>query len=330
MRMRLTIVLISVLFVIIYFTTFSHLIALWSLNEDYGHGFLVIPIVLYLLWKKAADLSAGPYEPAHWGGVLVVIWAFLYSLGTVGQISTITYASMIVSPIASAATLISARTAMAILAPCGFMIFMFPVPSEVYTRVTNPLLLLSTTFSFHVLDLLRIPVLRDGNLLTLPNYTMEVVQACSGIRSLMSIMALAFIMAYLMLKSNVLRTAFFLMSIPVAIIGNILRISITALLAYFISPKTAEGFSHTMAGIVVFLFSCLLLFFCMELLLWVSRKRGLSFTALPCWRYSSPSILWSVWRGSLRSPDMTCLSSSDHGWEAMYPMTASNSLPGWA
>ncbi len=277
-RMHLIFLLISVLFVMIYFTTFSQLITLWSMNEDYGHGFLVIPIVLYLLWKKAEDLSGETHEPEHWGGALVVIWAFLYCIGSVGQISTITYASMIVFPIASVATLIDTRTAMAILAPCGFMIFMFPVPSEVYTRVTNPLLILSTSFSFHVLDLLRIPVLRDGNLLTLPNYTMEVVQACSGIRSLMSIMALAFIMAYLMLKSNVLRIAFFLMSIPVAIIGNILRISITALLAYFISPETAEGFSHTMAGIVVFLFACLLLFFCMELFLWLSRKRGLSFT----------------------------------------------------
>jgi exosortase len=271
-------ILIGVLFVVLYFNTLSKLIDLWSTNEDYGHGFFVIPIILYLLWKKAEEFSPEPYEPARWGTALVAIWALLYSLGSVGQIATITYASMIVFPIAAVATLINAKTSLAILAPAGFMIFMFPVPSEVYTRVTNPLLLMSTTISFQVLDILQIPVLRDGNVLTLPNYTMEVVQACSGIRSLMSIMALAFIMAYLMIKSNVFRAAFFLMSIPVAIIGNILRISITALLAYYISPKAAEGFSHILAGIVVFMFSCLLLFFCLELILWLSKKREPSFS----------------------------------------------------
>lgn len=264
--------LIVCLFILIYFPELSDLMSIWASNEDYGHGFFILPLTIYLIWRKKAELSVLPSEPSAWGIVLVGVWTVLYGAGMIGHISTITNLSMVIFPIAAVATLFSGRAAIMILGPVVFMVFMFPIPSEVYTRVTNPLLLISTTMSFHMLVLFHVPVFQDGNLLTLPHYTMEVVQACSGIRSLLSIMALAFLMGSLMMTNRVLGVVFFLTSVPVAILGNVLRITLTAFLAYHISPRAAEGFAHTLAGIVTFAFSFLLLFGCMEFILWLSRK----------------------------------------------------------
>lgn len=266
-------VLIIVLFVLMYYFTLTDLISLWLSNEDYGHGFFVIPITLYLIWRKREILSKLPLKPTKYGYGLLALWAVLYGVGLVGHISTILYLSMVVFPLASVATLISGSASLMILGPIVFMIFMFPVPSEIYTRVTNPLLLISTTASYHILHMIDIPVLQEGNLLTLSNYSMKVVQACSGIRSLLSIMALAFLMSSIMIKNRLIGSVFFLTSIPVAILGNILRITITALLAYYVSPRAAEGFAHTVAGITTFVFSFLLLYWFMEFILWVSREK---------------------------------------------------------
>ncbi len=266
-------ILILALFVLLYFRTFGDLILVWMSNEDYGHGFLILPITLYLIWRKREELLDQPINPSRWGIGIILLWIIFYTIGLIGHISTIEDLSMLIFPIGAVAVLISGQAARLILFPIFFMIFMFPIPSELYTRVTNPLLLISTKMSFHILSILNLPIMQEGNLLTLPNYTMHVILACSGIRSLVSIMALAFLVGYIMTPSNLLRLIFFLISIPIAILGNVVRISITALLAYFVSPGAAEGYSHTFAGLVTFALSFIILFGCMEFILWCSRKR---------------------------------------------------------
>jgi len=264
---------IIVLYGLLYVSTFRDLITLWLSNEDYGHGSFVVPVCLYLVWRRRRDIAAAADRPSRWWPALTASWAVLYSIGTIGHITTVTNLSMIVFPVAATATLMSATAAKIIAWPVLFTAFMFPIPSEIYTRITNPLLLVSTTASFHILSALGLPVFQEGNLLTLPNYTMEVVQACSGIRSLVTITALAYLMCFFMSASSPLKVLFFLLSVPVAILGNIMRITATALIAYRVSPSAAEGFSHTLAGMVTFGFSFLLLFACMELIQWHSRTR---------------------------------------------------------
>lgn len=265
--------LIIVLYGLLYFSTLRDLVSLWSSNEDYGHGFFVIPVSLYLIWRRRRDIVGGMDGPSRWGPVLLAAWAVFYGIGTIGHITTVTNLSMLVFPMAAAATLVSGTAARIIAWPVLFTAFMFPTPSEIYTRVTNPLLLMSTTVSFHILSAFGLPVLQEGNLITLPNYAMEVVQACSGIRSLVTIMALAYLMCFFMSAAGLLRVLFFVMAVPVAILGNILRITATALIAYMVSPSAAEGFSHTLAGLVTFSFSFVLLYACMELVQWHSRTR---------------------------------------------------------
>jgi exosortase len=260
------------LFLIVYLEHLVVLIKTWSSNPDYGHGFLVIPIALYLAWSRRDSLRGGPVGKAASGVVLTALWAVLYAIGMVGRIDTLANLSMILFPIAAAAVTAGPQGARAMIVPAVFLVFMFPVPSEIYTKVTNPLLHISTSASFHILSGLGLPVLKEGNIISLAGYTMEVVHACSGIRSLITIMALAYLMAVLMMKGAVQGLALFLVSIPTAVIGNVMRITITALLANFISPAAAEGFSHTMAGIATFFVSLLILYCCMELIRWMSRR----------------------------------------------------------
>jgi len=264
---------ILTLSVLLYFTVFRELIQVWSTNEDYGHGFFILPISLYLIWQKRGELLSRPAGTSRWGYPLLVLWAPAYVIGSVGHISTVAYASMLLFITGSCAVLVGGKVLRLILFPVLFLVFMFPIPSELYLRVTNPLMLAATDVSFRLVDMMGIPILRDGNLLTLPNYSMEVVDACSGIRSMIAIMAITLLIGYFTIPSLIVRTVFFFVSIPIAMLGNVFRITTTALLAYFYTPQAAEGFSHTFAGIATFLLSILILFGCIQVVQWYSGKR---------------------------------------------------------
>lgn len=256
-----------------YWSTFVDLYHMWSSNEDYSHGFLVIPLAVYLAWRKRHEMLEKATDSSSMGWGLAMVWVVLYVAGSIGHIATVKNVSMVVLPIASSAIVLGPAAARCMMVPSFFLLFMFPVPSEIYTRVTNPLLLISTTASYHILGSLSIPVLQDGNLLSLPGYTMEVVQACSGIRSLITIMALAYLMAALMLRGVLQWVMLLLASVPTAIAGNILRITLTAVLAYHVSPKAAEGFSHTLAGVATFIVAFVLLSTCMVLIRWMFEPK---------------------------------------------------------
>jgi exosortase len=130
---------------------------------------------------------------------------------------------------------------------------MIPIPYVIYYAVTFPMQLFSTKIAVFFLDLFSLPVTSQGNIINLPNYQLEVVEACSGIRSLMTLTALGAAMAYMTQKTVFSGIIVFLFSIPIAIGANVFRIFITAIGAYTISPKFAEGFIHEASGLIVFL-----------------------------------------------------------------------------
>jgi len=266
--------LLAGVFILLYAPTFRALYETWKTDEDYSHGFLIIPISLYLIWKKREELLSRPGHPSNWGFAILMLWAVMYFLGYVGEISTFVSYSMIVFLFGAVITLLGFGIAKAVAFPILFLIFMIPIPAEIYTTFTNPMKLMATTSSVWFLHLFNVPVLQEGNLMHLPNYSMKVVMACSGMRSLISVTALALLMGYLLLTSNARRLALFLLSIPVALLGNMLRITVTGMLAYFVSSEMAEGYSHTMAGLVTFVLSFILLFAGVSLVQWIAPERN--------------------------------------------------------
>ena len=263
----------SALFILLYHQTIRELITIWSREEDYGHGFLIFPISLYLVWHKRGSLFDKPARPDSLGLVLLSLWALLYLAGTGAEISTFENSSIVVFLLGVILFIAGRDIAKTLLFPVLFLIFMLPVPSEVYTSLTNPLVLLTTTCSVHILQLFEVPVLQEGNLINLPNCSMEIILACSGMRSLISIMALALLMGYIFLSSNVERLVLLLFSVPVSLLGNIFRITATGFCTYYFSSYISQSRLHAIAGLSIFAVSFVCLLSLCLIILWIERKR---------------------------------------------------------
>jgi exosortase len=137
--------------------------------------------------------------------------------------------------------------------PLAFLLFAIPIPVIIYNQIVFPLQFVASRFATSTLELLNIfPIMREGNVLIMPNMRLEVVEACSGIRSLMSLLALAAGYGYLAERSTVVRWFLFLAMVPLAIVSNGTRVMITALMAHYIGPQAAEGFMHEFSGWVIF------------------------------------------------------------------------------
>jgi exosortase len=137
---------------------------------------------------------------------------------------------------------------------------MVPIPAIVFSQITFPLQILASKLSAWILPLFGVPVLREGNVITLPSMPLEVAEACSGIRSLLSLTTLAIMYGYLMEKRVSVRIVLALASIPIAVIANGFRIVGTGLLVQYWDPDKAEGFFHLFSGWLIFVVSLLMLF----------------------------------------------------------------------
>lgn len=270
---HLYILTFSALFVLLYHQTVRELVTVWAREEDYGHGFLIFPISLYLVWQKRRRLFDKPVRPDSLGLFLLSLWALLYLVGVGAEISTFENSSVVVFLLGVLLFIAGRDIAKMLLFPVLFLTFMFPIPSEMYTSLTNPLVLLTTTGSVHILQLFEVPVLQEGNLINLPNSSMEVILACSGIRSLISIVALALLMGYALLSSHAQRFVLLLFSLPVSLLGNIFRITATGFCTYYFPSRISPGFLHTAAGLSILAVSFVCLLSLCLIILWIERKR---------------------------------------------------------
>ncbi len=263
--------IVGCLTALLYFSFFRELIHSWMNDEDYSHGFLILPISLYLVWRMRAKLLAEERRPHYgMGSLLLLVWGILYFIGDVGHIYTLTAASFMFFLFGLAIFLAGFSITHHLIFPIAFLVFMMPVPSEIYTRMTNPMMLTVTTISTFILQMISVPVLQDGNLISLPNYSMRVIQACSGVRSLISVSALALLIGYITFPSNIKRLALLFFAIPVAFVNNVVRVVVTALLAFHVSPVYAEGFSHSFAGFMTFALSLAMISLGVVFLQWIS------------------------------------------------------------
>ena len=230
-------------------------------DPNYSHSLVVPFFSLYLIWQKWDDLARVEKQPNSFGLVIVLVAVSLLYLGSIGAELFVSRVSFVLL-VAGLVLYFYGRDCLRSLAfPICFLLLMIPLPSLVYNRIIFPLQLLSSRFATSTLELIRVmPVLREGNLLTLPhNYTLEVVEACSGIRSLLALVALGLGYSYLAERRVWVRTVLVAAMFPIAIVGNGVRVVCAALLAYSMGPKTAEGFLHPVSGIVIFVVAVTLL-----------------------------------------------------------------------
>jgi len=162
----------------------------------------------------------------------------------------------------------------AVLFPWAFLILMIPIPAILFNQITFPLQILASKLAAAVLPVAGVPVLREGNVINLPALPLEVAQACSGIRSLLSLMTLSIIYGYVAETRVAIRVLLALASIPIAVVANSLRIVGTGLLVQYWDPDKAEGFFHLFSGWLIFLVSLAMLLFLHQLLLIGRQEEG--------------------------------------------------------
>jgi exosortase/archaeosortase family protein len=215
----------------LYWSILFHLAKQWSNDPNFSHGFFVPAFSLFVLWQDRARLAREPREPSSWG--LLVI-AFALSVLLVGVLG-------------------------AELFPWAFLVFMIPIPAIVFTQITFPLQMLASKIAALLLPIAGVPVLREGNVIHLPAMSLEVAEACSGVRSLLSLMTLAIIYGYLTETRIWVRIVLATASIPIAVAANSVRIVGTGLLVQHWDPDKAQGFFHTFSGWLVFVVSLAML-----------------------------------------------------------------------
>jgi exosortase len=258
----------AALLLILYGPILKALVLDWWSDPNYGHGFLVPVFSAFVLWRERERLARVAIKPANFGFLVMLCAVGLLLVGSLGAELFTTRFSLLVMLGGIVLFLAGWQMLRAVLFPLGFLILMIPIPVIIYNQITFPLQLMASRFATFWLQLLNVPVLREGNLIILPNYTLEVVDACSGIRSLMTLITLAVAYSYLVGDKRWLRWLMVALMIPIAIVSNSVRIFGAGILTYHFGPRMAQGFFHEFSGWVIFLAALLLMFACH----WILRK----------------------------------------------------------
>jgi exosortase len=251
-----TIAWVALLLLVCYAPVLKRLVVQWYNDEDMGHGFFVPVIAAYIAWQSRSKL-AGRIPQPNWWGLAIMMWAGLQLyIATLGAELFLARTSFVIS-IIGAVLLLGGKEYLRIFAFPLFLLFfmvpfMVPIPSVIYNQITFPLQLLASRVAEDAITLLQIPIIREGNVLELASQKLNVVEACSGIRSLLTLTFLSLVYGYFCEKRVWIRVALFLSTIPIAIVANSGRVTITGVIAQF-KPELAEGLFHELQGWVIFM-----------------------------------------------------------------------------
>lgn len=231
----------------------------WLNHSDNSHGILVPLVSLFFIWQKKEGLKSATISNSNWGAVILLISMGLYLISYAGAVAVVSRA-MIVSSLIGLVMFTLGKEFFSLLAfPLLYLFFMVPVPDTILGLVALPLQLFATKVSTFFIHIFSIPAYREGNMLYFAQTQLEVAEACSGIRSIMSFGMLSFIFAYMMDKIWWKRIFLILSTIPLALFANIVRVTGTGILAHFYGSRVALGFLHEFSGLAVFAFGFVLL-----------------------------------------------------------------------
>lgn len=234
---------------ILFFPTITGLILEWYIKANSSHGFFIPLIVSYLIWRKKDEIKPLISDQRNNLALTIpIIGLLLYFIGRWSLVVILYRSGFLIFLIGSVLFLIGRRAAKKISFPIAYSVFMIPLPVTLYDYLTFPLKKLATYASVEIISLLSIPVFREGNVIHLADTTLEVVTACSGLNSIISVLALGTLWGYLVLNNNLKRWTFAFFLVPIAITANIARITMTALISNYSTAKVTEGLLHEFSG----------------------------------------------------------------------------------
>jgi exosortase len=267
---------LCVLMALLYYRVAIKLVSDWLNIGDDSAGLLIPFFVLFLLWDKREKLLAAPLRPRWNGLALVLLGLFVLMIGVFGADLFLSRISFLILVIGIVWMLLG----WPMVRETKFILFVFllaiPLPVLIMNRITFPLQLLSSQLASALLPLAQVPVLREGNVIQLPSMQLEVAEACSGIRSLMSLFTVAVIYGYFIEKTTLRRVILAFAAIPIAVAANAARIFGTGLCVQYWDPDKAQGFFHEFSGWLIFLVSLSLLYLVHIVMRLVTRKRAVA------------------------------------------------------
>lgn len=260
----------------LYRDVLARLVAQWWNDPNFSHGFFVPAFAALVIWWDRERLARIPVMPSWFGLLFLAGGLGVLVVGVLGAELFLSRTSLIFVLAGLVVQFLGWGYLRALAFPLLFLFLMIPIPAIVFNQVAFPLQLLASTLAASFLQFVGVPSLRQGNVIQLPVMTLEVVEACSGIRSLITLLTLSVIYGYLMERGTIKRVILALSAIPIAVLSNSLRIVGTGLLGEFWDPEKAQGFFHTFSGWVIFVVSLGLLFALHSLMKLFAKKREAS------------------------------------------------------
>ncbi|MCL4793556.1 MAG: exosortase [Bryobacteraceae bacterium] len=248
----------SLLIAICYFPVIGNITWQWVSNDDMSHGFFVPLIVGYIVWERRSELFSVDIKRSGWGLAFLIVGGILACLGALAaEIFTQRVALMVT--IGGLVWYLGGGALLRRLAfPLTLLCFMLPLPGLLYKQITFPLQILASRIAEQGLELLGHIVLREGNIIEMAGWQISVIEACSGVRALLSLAFFSLAYAYLFHPQVWMRWALLAAAFPIAVLANSSRIVLTGILGEY-DPRLAEGFFHGMSGWAVFVIAILML-----------------------------------------------------------------------
>jgi exosortase len=258
----------------LYWPTLVRLVQQWGNDQNFSHGYFVPLFSAFVIWQDRGRLARVIPHPSWSGFALIVMGLALLIVGQLGAELFLSRSSLLFVLAGFVVLFGGWNFFRALFFPWAFLFLMIPIPALIFNQITFPLQILASKAAAAVLPVLGVPVLRQGNVMTLASQVLQVAEACSGIRSLMSLLTLAIIYGYLMEKRIWIRYVLALAAVPVAVAANSFRIISTGLMVEYWDPDKAEGYFHSSWGWIVFVISLLMLYAVHGLIRRIASEKG--------------------------------------------------------
>jgi exosortase len=248
----------TTLLAVCYWPVLTRLVSQWNTDEDMSHGFFVPILAAYIAWQNRTEFLDTPATPNWWGLALVIYASVQVFVATLGAELFLARTAIVLATIGAVWFLGGTKRLQVMAFPLFLLFFMLPIPAIIYNQITFPLQLLASRLAEWSLMFIGIPVLREGNILELAGQKLSVVEACSGIRSLLTLSFLSLVYGYFFERKTWMRLLLFVATVPIAILANASRVTLTGILSE-IKPELAHGFFHSASGWVIFMVALLIL-----------------------------------------------------------------------
>jgi len=246
-------VLALALLVFIYQEGLLYMVEMWDAKEEYGHGYIIPFITMFLIWQKSDKLETMVFKGTWLGFVLVSLGLILFYMGELSSIYTVIQYAFVIVLFGVILSVTGNKAFKVIIVPLIILFFMIPLPNFFLNNLSSQLQLISSEIGVAVIRMFDISVFLEGNVIDLGVYKLQVVEACSGLNYLFPLMTLAFISAYFFTGAFWKKAIIFLSSIPITIFLNSFRIGVIGVTVEYWGPEMADGFLHDFEGWVVFM-----------------------------------------------------------------------------